>query len=92
MNLTATLDIKDAYSDDGFVVISVPANCDSSTQLFYTAAVKNAIEEYIPNAILIIISTIPVGYTESVHKEYGSKNIIFSPEFLCKSKEHYDNG
>lgn len=89
MNLTATLDAKEAYSDADFVVIAAPTNYDSGTQHFDTTAVENVIElimQYNPNAIMVIKSTIQVGYTESLRKKYGSKNIIFSSEFLRESK------
>ena len=94
LDLTATLDAEMAYSTADFVVIAAPTNYDSSTQHFDTSAVENVIElvmQYNPNAIMIIKSTIPVGYTESVRKKYGCKNIIFSPEFLRESKALYDN-
>lgn len=94
LDLTATLDAEMAYSTADFVVIAAPTNYDSSTQHFDTSAVENVIElvmQYNPNAIMIIKSTIPVGYTESVRKKYECKNIIFSPEFLRESKALYDN-
>ena len=95
LDLTATLDAEQAYSAADFVMIAAPTNYDSATQHFDTSAVENVIDlvmKYNPNAIMVIKSTIPVGYTKSIREKTGSTNILFSPEFLRESKALYDNG
>lgn len=94
LNLTATTNQEQAYTNADFVVIATPTNYDSEKNYFDTSAVESAVEsaiKYSPNAVIIIKSTIPVGYTERIRNTYNNQNIIFSPEFLRESKALYDN-
>ena len=94
LNLTATLNAEEAYSDADLVIVAVPTNYDSETNQFDTSAVETVIRQVLdcnPSAVIVIKSTVPVGYTRSLREKTGSKNILFSPEFLRESRALYDN-
>lgn len=94
LNLAATINMKDAYENADFVIVAAPTNYDEEKNFFDTSAVEQVIEsamEYCPDAVIVIKSTVPVGYTEYIRKKMGNKNIIFSPEFLREGHALYDN-
>ncbi len=94
LNLKATLDTKEAYTDADFVVVAAPTNYDTQKNFFDTSAIENVVEsviKYNPDAIIVIKSTIPVGYTDNIRNKFHCDNILFSPEFLRESKALYDN-
>ena len=94
LNLTATIDWQNGYKNADFVIVATPTNYDAQKHFFDTSAVEDVIKKVIdvnPNAIIVIKSTIPVGYTQSVSQKFNCKNIMFAPEFLRESKALYDN-